>query len=161
MALVHDAEYIGTPVNPEYGTNPKNGKPEIRLQMEILEGENKGVRVPYRANTKDAKTISYAKRDMRAAGWQGKTVATFVADVTAANKAGLKVSFTARLASFRRDDGTESTWWTVGSIGASQVPLAAATNDVTKNVDQWFSEADSAGSHPNAPGSRDDSDLPF
>lgn len=168
MALIDGKEYLGTPTDPEYGTNPKNGKPEMRFMMEVVEGDSKGQRVPYKANTKNPQSTSYAKRDMVAAGWQGKTVGTFVADLTAANKAGKKMTFVARLASFTRDDGTVSQWWTVGSIGYSAPPLAAPTNDITKNVDSWFADAPDAATpatgnnnsrHPNAPGN--DDDLPF
>jgi hypothetical protein len=156
VELIDGNEYTGTPVSAEYGPNLKNGKPEAKLIMEIVEGDLKGLKVPYKANFKDTKAVGYSKRDMKAAGWQGKTIATFVADIAAAHKAGLKVKFKARLASHKRDDGTMSEWWTVGAIGIGEAPLGAPTNDMTKNVDSWFAEADEPRT-----ARTDDSDLPF
>lgn len=158
--LQDNAEYIGRPVSPEYGKNPQNGKKEIRLFMEIIDGPLAGRRVKYVANTKDQKSTAYAKRDLAAAGWKGKDIGTFVADVTA--NVGAKLPFTVRLARNKRDDGTTSEWWTVGSIGSGAAPLAATNKDDDRDVNQWFAEVDvppaggasnSGGSnHPNAPG---------
>jgi hypothetical protein len=154
--LVDGKEYMGVPVDPEFGPNPKDQKPEIRLMMEITEGPLKGVRVPYKANLKK-EAIKYAKRDLKAVGWDGKSIATFAADVKAA--AGVPVGFVARLASFTRLDGTISEWWTVGSIGVAQVPLAKADDVMISNVDSWFTE-DEEESAAAAPRANHD-DVPF
>lgn len=172
--LQHEAEYIGRAVDPEYGKNPKSGKREVRLFMEIIDGPLAGRRVKWTANMKDAKTIAYSKRDMVAAGWQGKDIGTFVADVKAATTAGRRLPFTTRLASNGvKDDGSPNEWWTVGSIGTGATPLASTTADDDRDVNAWFAEAGDVqqrheqtsrggGSdrHPNAPGI-DDDDLPF
>lgn len=141
--LIDGNEYIGIPCNPEYGPNPDNGRPEAKLWMEIVEGDMKGAKVPYKANFKDEKSIKYSKRDMKAAGWQGKTIATFVADISAASQAGKRVQFTARLASNGvKKDGSPNTWWTVGSIGHTSVPLGKPTEDMNRQVDSWFDSSD-------------------
>lgn len=153
--LQNDASYMGRAIDPKYGKNPKNNKKEIRLFMEIVEGPLTGRRVKWTANMKTEKSVSYSKRDMMAAGWKGRDIATFEADVIAATTAGLKVPFTARLAeNGLNDDGTPNTWWTVGSIGTGAVPLAATTPEDDRDVNQWFS---TAGGAP----AGDDSDLPF
>jgi hypothetical protein len=168
--LQHDAEYIGKAAIAEYGKNPKSNKKEIRIFMEIVEGPLAGRRVKWTANMKTDKSIAYSKRDMIAAGWKGKDIATFVSDVAAATAAGLKLPFTARLASNGvNEDGSPNEWWTVGSIGVGAVPLAKATADDDRDVNDWFDRAgdvapaSSRGNscHPNAPGNGDDSDLPF
>lgn len=171
--LQDNAEYMGHPIAPEYGNNPKSGKREIRLYMEIADGPLAGRRVKYTANTKDPRSTAYAKRDLMAAGWKGKDIGTFVADVTA--NAQTKISFTVRLARVTRDDGSVNEWWTVGSIGQGAIPLAKATPDDDRTVNGWFAEAEEIGggqgstsstggqpanntAHPNAPGN---SRVPF
>lgn len=178
---LYEGEFVGYPRAPEYGVNPKNGKKEIRLYMEIADGPLAGRRIKYTANTKDAAAVAYAKRDLKAAGWQGRDIATFVSDVTKA--ADVKVPFTTRLASATRDDGSTNQWWTVGSIGTGATPLVAASRSDDEQVNSWFAEVDEPqprqsagnqgysgdrgrgghsggyGGYPSAPGSRDD--APF
>lgn len=175
VELQHEAEYIGRAVDPEKGKNPKSGKMELRLFMEIIDGPLAGRRVKWTANMKEPKTIAYAKRDMVAAGWQGKDVNTFVTDVVAATASGRKLPFVVRLASNGvREDGSPNEWWTVGSIGTGATPLVPTSSDDDSKMNSWFAEAgdiptrteQSAGRgnsndrHPNAPGNEDD-DLPF
>lgn len=170
--LIDGAEYVGRPVNPEYGNIPGSGKKEIRLMMEILEGPLAGRRVKYTANTKDERSTAFAKRDLKAAGWQGASIKTFVADVTKMGESGAKIPFTVRLARNTKEDGTVSEWWTVGTIGVASIPLSAPTADDDALVDSWFGAVDdqqpaprqqgqgqptgvqrsTGNAHPNAPG---------
>lgn len=150
--LQDGAEYIGKPVNPEYGKVPGSGKMEIRLFMEILDGPLAGRRVKYVANTKDPKNTAYAKRDLKAAGWQGADIRTFVPDVTKMsesidearkdpkNNAGIQ--FSVRLARNTKDDGSVSEWWTVNTIGQGAIPLAATGAEDDQMVNGWFTEAE-------------------
>ncbi len=170
--LQHGATYLGRAMQPEYGKNPKSGRMEIRLSMEIVEGPLTGIRVKWTANMKNAKSIAFAKRDMIAAGWQGQSVLTFVTDVKTATASGRKVPFEARLAvNGQNEDGSPNTWWTAGSIGGGSVPLIATDSDDDRNVDQWFTNAgdiqprepddhsttnNSSSRHPNASGNDDD-----
>lgn len=150
--LVNEAEYIGTPCSPEFGTNPNSGKTEMKLSMEIVEGPLTGRKVEYKANLSSQKGILYAKKDLKAAGWKGVSVNTFVADINAAREAGLRVTFKARLAEATKPDGRKSQWWTVGSIGQSAMPLAAAPPSAAAEIDSLFGDAEGNGP---------DEDVPF
>lgn len=149
MELMNGQEYIGTPCEAKYGK--LDGKPQASLAMLITEGPCKGMKVPYTVKRWDEKALKYAVRDMKAAGWQGKKIATFVADVEAASARGHTVQFVARLAEYNG-----STWWTVGSIGYSAPALEASTPQMDADVDSWIAGVSGGGdsntSHPNAPG---------
>jgi hypothetical protein len=156
-----EGDFTGKAAKVEYGEG-KNGKPTIRVTMEIVEGPRRGTQVPYDANLKQ-ESIKYTKRDLMALGWKGQSVATLPADVMAA---GLTVPFQVRIAEYTNPEtGKTRTWNSVGSIGNAAPPLSAATQDTTRNVDSWFAEVDEQpqqrgyGGHPNAPDA--DSDIPF
>lgn len=156
MSNLFEGDFRGKAVKAEYGTDTKSGKPAVRVTMEIGEGPKAGIQVPYNGNFK-AESIRYTKRDLMALGWQGKTIGTFVDDVM---KAAKVVPFKVRIARYDNPEtGKVSEWISVGSIGYEAPPLAAATNQLTANVDSWFNEADEApsgnGKHPNAPGAED------
>lgn len=140
VQLQDGAEYIGRPVNPEYGKVAGTGKMEIRLHMEIIEGPLTGRRIKYTANTKDQRATVYAKRDLKAAGWSGSDIKTFVDDVNKMSASGAKLPFTVRLARNPKEDGTVSEWWTVNTIGSYSVPLASASGDDDELVNSWFAE---------------------
>lgn len=145
--LQDGAEYIGRPTGPEYGKTA-NGKMEIRLYMEIVEGPLAGRRVKYTAGTKDPRSTAFAKRDLKAAGWQGADIRTFVADVEKVYASGAKLPFTVRLARYTKDDGNVSEWWTVHTIGVGAVPLAAAEQADDDMVNQWFGDVDDQAPAP-------------
>lgn len=145
--LQDGAEYIGRPTAPEYGKTT-NGKMEIRLYMEVVEGPLAGRRVKYTAGTKDPRSTAFAKRDLKAAGWQGVDIRTFVADVEKVYASGAKLPFTVRLARYNRDDGSVSEWWTVHTIGVSAVPLVATAPADDDMVNQWFGDVEDLSSAP-------------
>lgn len=158
--MLFEGDFRGKAVKAEFGTDAKNGKPAVRVTMEIGEGPRSGIQVPYNGNFK-TESIRYTKRDLMALGWQGKTIGTLVDDVM---KAAKVVPFKVRIATYTNPEtGKTSEWISVGSIGYEAPPLAAPTHQLTANVDSWFAEVDEApagnGRHPNAPGP--DSDIPF
>lgn len=160
LPRLFEGEFTGRCIKAEYGTG-KNDKPSARALMEITEGPRKGTQVPYEANFK-AESIKYTKRDLMALGWSGRTIATYVEDVTKANKT---VTFQVRIAEYTNPEtGKFRQWLSVGSIGNAAPPLSAPTQTTTRSVDSWFAEVDDSG-HPNAPGSSydtgTDSDAPF
>lgn len=171
MALI-EGDFYGKAVRAEIG-----GKPvKVRIEMEVTEGENKGKRFPYEGKL-DEKNIRYTKMAMMAVGWRGHSSKTFASDVAAA---AVITSFKVRIAKFTRDDGSISEWSSVDKIGGPP-PLAPLDEQQLADVDRWFAEAGDApanpgrrqsdsgtrdprddgygGSHPNAPGVRDD--IPF
>jgi hypothetical protein len=156
MSRFFEGDFVGKAVKVEYGEG-KNGKPAIRVMMEILEGPRRGIQVPYDANFKQ-ESIKYTMRDLMALGWKGKTVASLVDDVIGA---ALIVPFSVRIATYdNQETGKTRQWNSVGSIGNFAPLLAAPTTTTTRNVDSWFSESDeSSNGHPNAPGVR--GDIPF
>jgi hypothetical protein len=162
LPRLFEGDFTGKAIKVEYGEG-KGGKPSIRVTMEIGEGPRRGTQVQYEANMK-AESIKYTKRDLMALGWQGKSVATLVDDIT---KAALVVPFSTRIATYENPEtGKTRQWNSVGSIGNAAPPLSAPTQDTTRNVDNWFAEVDDVpgngggagqsrgyGGHPNAPGS--------
>lgn len=152
--LVNGQEYIGTPCNPDYGK--RDGKPVASLAMLIVEGPCKGIKIPYTVKKWDDKSLKYAIRDMKAAGWKGKSITTFVADIEAAHKSGHRVNFVAKLAEYQGN-----TWWTVNSIGYTPPQLERSDARTDADVDSWIAGVSGTqNSHPNAPDNHD-GDLPF
>lgn len=162
LSRLFEGDFMGRIIRAEYGTSGRDNKPAARIVFEIAEGPRTGTQVTYQANFKQ-ESIKYTKRDLLAAGWKGKTMASFVDDITA--RVGTTVPINVRIASYQnRDTGKTQEWNSVGSIGNTAPPLAAPTADLTRNVDSWFAEVDDGngnGSHPNAPGSSYDKDIPF
>jgi hypothetical protein len=157
MSDLFEGEFKGKAVDVEFGANPKNGKPCIRLKMEITDGQRAGTRLPYEGKL-DERNIRYTKSSMVALGWQGKDVRTFVDDVT---KAAKVVSFSARIATWDPQDGRPVRQWTsVGSIGFAAAPLSKLESDKVADVNQWFAEVpdDSGGQGNGAPA---DDSIPF
>lgn len=153
--FVDNATYTGKAVNAERGSN--NGKLEIRMMIQVTEGPLAGRTIQWSANLKTDKGVTYAKRDMKAAGWKGPTTATFTGDVMAAAKEGLVFPFVARRAEFTRPDGAVSSWWTVGSIGGGAAPLTPLSSTDEDRLESYFKAAPDLGGggsddHPNAPG---------
>ena len=152
MSNLFEGDFRGKAVKAEFGTD-KGGKPSVRVTIEITEGERAGTQVNYSGSFKP-ESIRYTKRDLIALGWKGKSMSTFVQDVMSDVKT---VPFKTRIARYEnRETGKVSEWTSVGSIGYEAPPLAAATNQITKNVDQWFAEADDAQS-----GGGSDEPAPF
>lgn len=148
MAALIAGDFQGKAVKAEIGANPKSGKPEVRIDMQVTEGEHKGKIFNYNGKLDD-KSIKYTKRDMVAVGWKGKdAVGTFASDVKAADKT---VGFTVEIATWNKDDGTVKQWSTVRSIGYTPPPLTKLDADKARDVNGWFDDAGEIG----------DSGLPF
>lgn len=131
-----EGDFVGRAVKPEFGT--KNGRPTIRIEMEIAEGDLKGRRATYEGRL-DEKNIAFTKRAMLAIGWKGESIVTFVTDVKTAN---LIVPFRVEIASWQPNDGRSLQQWSaVKSIGGGAKPLDAIDNDKIRDVDRWFAEA--------------------
>lgn len=138
----HEAFYEGVPINPTY--HVVNGNmPYVCVVMKIIEGPLAGREFKFERNKWDTKGNVFAFRNMRALGWQGKTVATFVDDVRAFMATGKTVQFQARLAEFGK-----ATWWTADKIGQGTTTLikqgTPATAETTAFVDDMIAEADEA-----------------
>lgn len=141
LPRLFEGDFTGKAVKVEYGEG-KNGKPTIRVTMQIESGQRSGTQVVYSANFKP-ESIKYTKRDLMALGWKGQTVASLADDVA---RAALIVPFNVRIASYDNPDtGKTSQWNSVGSIGNAAPPLSAASSQTTKSVDSWFNEAEEHG----------------
>jgi hypothetical protein len=164
---IDGSEYMGTPCDPQYIV--VNGVPYISFNMRIADGSLKGMKFKREQKKWDARTNRYTFRDMKGAGWKGKDMGTFVADLNAAGAAGLSVKFQARQAEYNG-----SKWWTAERIGDSAVVKTgdAPTADTNKLMNQWLAETEQADAEWQAnrggsgPGGNDvpppdDSDLPF
>ncbi len=146
---------MGRAVGPEVGA--KNGKPIIRIEMEIAEGDLKGRRVTFEGQLGE-KNIPFTKRAMLAVGWKGKSVSTFVDDVKAAD---LTVPFKVEIASWQPTDGRPlQQWSSVRSIGTGAKPLDALDKDKVKDVDKWFAEVPDGPSTSNGTAATE-GDTPF
>ena len=162
LPRLFEGDFLGKPVKVEYGMG-KGNKPSARITMRIVEGPRGGTDIVYEANFKPD-SIKYAKRDMMAVGWQGKSMNTFVADVNQFITSDATVQFNVRIASYTSPEtGKTREWNSVGGIGYVAAPLQAPTADLTQRIDQWFADAEAAGGDgsgpPNAPGN--DADIPF
>jgi hypothetical protein len=155
MALI-EGEFTGRVAKAEFGGN-KDGKPQVRIEMEITEGEHKGKRFPFDGKL-DEQNIKWTKIAMMAAGWKGGSVASFVKDVETAAASGLFLPFKVEIATWNKPDGSVKQWSSVRSIGRSAAPLAPLDADKLANVDRWFAEVGDVGA---AAPAGDNNDLPF
>jgi len=152
MSQLFEGDFVGRAVTPEFGT--KKGKPSIRIEMEIAEGDYKGRRVSF-DGALDERSIKYTKKAMIALGWKGVSVSTFIADVRAA---ALTVPFRVEIATWDPQDGRPPRQWSsVRNIGGGSKPLEAISPDKIKDVDRWFAEAGDVG----APSNGVDDSIPF
>jgi hypothetical protein len=130
----------------------KNGKPRVKWDMEVTEGQHAGKHASYSGKLDEA-AIKWTKRDMIAIGWQGKDVRTFVADVTAANKI---VPFEAQIASTTyADSGKTAQWTSAKSIGFTPRAPGVLEDSKLDDMNKWFAEAPAIGPQG------DDTDTPF
>lgn len=154
MSNLFEGDFQAKAVKPEFGADSQ-GRPKVRVEMEIVEGERKGTRVPYDGKL-DEKNIRYTKRHMLALGWQGKDIRSFVDDVI---KAGLVVPIRTRVATYDRKDGKPPSQWTsVQMIGTPVKPLAQLDGQKVNDVNDWFATADATGAGQST---EDNSDVPF
>ena len=135
MALLISGDFTGKAVKAEFGDD-KNGKPKIRIDMQIIGGEHDGKRCPYDGKL-SPDNIKYTKAAMRAVGWRGDDVTTFASDV---EKAALVVPFTTEVANFKRDDGSISEWTAVRKIGGAPPLVKIADKKKIADVNKWFAE---------------------
>ena len=149
MASLFEGNCNGKAIDVEIG-NDRNGKPRVRWNMLVVGGPHDGKVANYSGKL-DADNIKFTKLAMVAIGWQGKDVRTFVDDVARAAKT---VPFTAEIATFKRDNGKESSWTSARSIGFSVAPLSQLDNATANEVNGWFAEVPDEGKKP-------DSDIPF
>lgn len=162
-ADLFEGEFEARAIKPEVGTN-KNGKPVIRVRMELLNGDRKGRQLDYEGRLDD-KNIKYTKQHMIALGWQGRSVSTFADDVA---KAARTVPVEVRIASFTREDGTVRQWTSIDKIGRFAPTLAPLERSKIADVDAWFAEAGDGGGEAQSNGyggghvpPPSDNDIPF
>jgi len=151
LSRLFSGDFMAKIVKREFGGAGNNNKPVANIVFEIVEGPRSGTQVTYSPNFKTKESTKYARRDMMAAGWQGKTMATFVSDI----KLGAVFPINVRIAEY---EGRQ--WNSVNSIGNTAPVITPATQDMIGLVDSYFAEIDDGtSSHPNAPGRNDD--IPF
>lgn len=146
MALFEGTNLPGRAINPEIGPDA-NGRPRVRWNMEVVDGEHKGKAANYSGKL-DPENIKWTKRDMIAIGWKGVDVRTFVDDVKAANRV---VPFTAEIAEFNG-----RSWTSAKMTGAA--PLGQFDKDKAAEVNRWFAEAGDIAPQANGTSDRD---IPF
>lgn len=151
MALF-EGSCVGRAVKQEVGADGQ-GKPRVKWEMEVIDGEHKGKRAQYSGKL-DAENIKWTKRDMISIGWQGKDVRTFVDDVA---KANLTIPFEAQIASYDNPSTGKSSQWTAAKMTGA-LPLAKLDNDKIENVNRWFSEAEDVAPTSGRP---EEESIPF
>jgi hypothetical protein len=147
MAALFEGEFMGRIANPEIGGSP------VKVKFDVIvtsDGPHKGKRAQYSGKFDD-KNVKWTKRDMVLAGWQGKNSRTFIEDV---KKAAREVSFTAEIASYKRDDGSISEW-TSAKLGGG-APLTPPDAEGYDKLDRWLNEAGDV-----EPQKKADADNPF
>ncbi len=135
MAALFEGNVLGKVVNPEFGGD-KNGKPKVKWEMQVTEGEHKDKRASYSGKL-DEENIKFTKRDMMLIGWKGKDVRTFVDDVKAAN---LTIPFQAEIATNTYQDTGKTSQWTSARFSGG-APLKALDKDKLDQANKWFSDA--------------------
>ncbi len=152
MAALFEGNVTGKVVNPEFGAD-KNGKPRVKWEMQVLDGEHKDKRASYSGKL-DEENIKWTKRDMILIGWKGKDVRTFVDDVKAAN---LTVPFQAEIATNTYQDTGKTSQWTSARFAGAAAPLKALDKDKIDQANKWFADAGDVS----APTTGGNSDIPF
>lgn len=162
-AHLFEGECFGRVSNPEIGPDGK-GKPRVRWDMIVTDGEHKGKRASYSGKL-DPDNIKFTKRDMMAIGWKGTDIRTFISDVKSAGKV---VAFTAEIASNTYEDSGKTSTWTSVKFGSNAKPLGEFERDDYDKVNKWFAEApdvgavDSTAPRNGSSGANDgDADIPF
>jgi hypothetical protein len=149
MAILFEGECIGKVSNPEVGPDTK-GKPRVRWDMLVTDGEHKGKRASYSGKL-DEENIKFTKRDMMLVGWKGKDVRTFVADVKAADRV---IPFTAEIASNTYEDTGKTSQWTSVRFTGSK-PLGEFDDETARKMNEWFAAAGDVGA------AKPGDDIPF
>lgn len=158
MSTLFEGSFMGKPVKGEIGK--RGGKMLVRIEMEVTEGDRKGRRAALEGKL-DERSIKYTKMAMLAVGWQGKTSASFQADVDAFIASGKVIPFEVEIATYDPQDGSKVRQWSaVRRIGAGAQPLDAIEPDKVRDVDRWLSEAGDVGP-ANGAGAANPNDLPF
>jgi len=150
LPRLFEGDFLGRIHHAEYGVIPPKSdqqqpKPSARIVFEIAEGPRAGTQVTYDANFKP-ESVKYARRDLMAAGWAGKSMSTFVADIAA--KVGTVLPISVRIATWQKPGGQLREWNSVDSIGNVAPPLSAPSDAMTKQVDAWLAEGAGAGEQP-------------
>ena|ERR1044071_5032323 len=137
----------------------------VRINVEIVEGPDKGRRVTYedRVNNKSAK---YIAQSARAVGWRGVSLGTFRSDVDAWIKASGGVS-TVEIRHIEIKSGKRAgqIWGKANAIGRGPKPLKEPSRETAHDADEAMRAAmadDGGGGTPyeDIPPAGDD-DLPF
>jgi hypothetical protein len=143
--------YQGQVASYEFGPDPRNGTPIVRINMRVTDGPYAGQTAQFK-NGFGEKAVKYTKRALLALGWQGKDIKTAADDIAAAKKT---VPMEIVIADW---EGRQ--WSSVRSIGAFSDPLGKADDATVKDVNQWL--ADVGEEEPAAqPANGRNSDLPF
>ncbi len=129
--------FTGKLTKAELGSN-KKGAPELRLEFEIVDGENKGARVPYSGNFTE-KAVRYTKQHMLSLGWKGKDVATACADMMESPK---PTAIEVVIASWTTPEGKVREWSTVRNVGRVTDPLKPLDSSTSRDVNRWLNDAD-------------------
>lgn len=148
-----EGDFQAKVVMAEVGSD-KNGRPKVRIEFEVVGGERSGFRASYDGKLAP-ENIKYTKQHMKACGWNGESIRTFVDDV---QKAALVVPIRCEIATYEPPDGGKIRQWTaVRSVGVSAPPLGKLSDGSMKQLDAWFGEDEKT----KPGGMHSDDDLPF
>ena len=149
MSTLFEGEFKAKAVELDLGMNNK-GAPEVRVTMEILDGQHAGSRVPYSGKFGE-KAIKWTKMDLVALGWGGKNIDTLRDDVMRAPRI---VPIKVEIASYVYPDTGKKREWTsvraIGERGGTSEPLKPLDKQAAIDVQKWLTE--DSGGH---------SDIPF
>jgi hypothetical protein len=143
MTAPFEGQFTAKVASCEFGLN-KKGAPEFSADFVITDGERSGVHVPY-SGLFGEKAVRYTKQALLQLGWQGKDIATAVADVLKAAKA---VPIEVQIASWKKDDGTVREWSTVRNVGRFKEPLKPADRGTLGDVNKWLADAGGDENNP-------------
>ena len=155
MALF-EGNCIGKVTNVDLGADT-SGQLRVRWDIQVTEGPNRGKIAKYSGKF-DGDNAKFTKRDMKAVGWKGADVLTFVKDAEAA---ACVISFVAEVASVKRPNGKIAQWTSARAIGVVLTPLAKLTADAAEKLNQQLTNAGEIGPQSGNAAPVADDEIPF
>lgn len=150
--LIDGQEYTGKVVSAQYGNG--GGGVQASAVVEVVDGASAGKKLKFTGSFKDERNSGFTMREMRAMGWAGKSVATFVSDVTGG---GVLFQFKAEWAFNSKN---QSHWWSAKPVTVA--PLRKTTPEDDAKMDAYLAKlSEQEASEAPAGESATDDDLPF
>lgn len=153
---IFEGNCIGRVQNCDLGAD-SNGQMRVRWDMQVTEGPHAGKIAKYSGKF-EGENAKFTKRDMKAVGWKGEDIRTFVKDAEAAK---CVIAFAAEIASFKRPNGKLAQWTAARSIGIALTPLKKLDDTKAEELNKLLANAGEIGPQQASTPAVADDDIPF